>query len=93
MSQVKFYMDEHVSRAVVAGLRNRGADVLTVQEASMLGATDTAHMARARAEARVIVTQDADFLRLHAGGAEHTDRKSTRLNSSHIQKSRMPSSA
>ena len=27
------------------------------------------------------------------GGSEETDRKSTRLNSSHIQKSRMPSSA
>ena len=28
-----------------------------------------------------------------AGGPMDTDRKSTRLNSSHIQKSRMPSSA
>ena len=28
-----------------------------------------------------------------AGDAEFADRKSTRLNSSHIQKSRMPSSA
>ena len=30
---------------------------------------------------------------LHLKGAGQTDRKSTRLNSSHIQKSRMPSSA
>ena len=43
---------------------------------------------------------EAALLRLHEGspaeseGAlEHLDRKSTRLNSSHIQKSRMPSSA
>ena len=32
-------------------------------------------------------------LPLSAGGFQPTDRKSTRLNSSHIQKSRMPSSA
>ena len=30
---------------------------------------------------------------IHKGGMEDEDRKSTRLNSSHIQKSRMPSSA
>ena len=30
---------------------------------------------------------------LRAAGMERVDRKSTRLNSSHIQKSRMPSSA
>jgi hypothetical protein len=30
---VKFYTDEHVARAVVNGLRQRGADVLTVPEA------------------------------------------------------------
>ncbi len=29
---VRFYMDEHVSRAVTVGLRRRGLDVLTVQE-------------------------------------------------------------
>ena len=32
-------------------------------------------------------------LRVNLSGAFHIDRKSTRLNSSHIQKSRMPSSA
>lgn len=30
---VRFYMDEHVSRAVTVGLRRRGLDVLTVQGA------------------------------------------------------------
>jgi uncharacterized protein with PIN domain len=69
--KIKFYTDEHVARAVVRGLRQRGADVLTVPEAGLLGASDEEHLARARSEGRVIFTQDDDFLRLHAAGFEH----------------------
>lgn len=69
--RIKFYTDEHVPRAVVRGLRQRGADVLTVPEAEMLGACDTAHLARAAEEGRVLFTQDDDFLRLAATGCLH----------------------
>lgn len=68
---IKFYTDEHVSRAVIRGLRHRGVDVLTTQEAGMLGATDEKHLELASQENRVIFTQDDDFLRLHASGLEH----------------------
>jgi len=68
---IKFYTDEHVARAVVRGLRQRGVDVLTVPEAGLLGATDEEHLERARVEGRVLFTQDDDFLRLHATGVEH----------------------
>ncbi|HEY7154781.1 MAG TPA: DUF5615 family PIN-like protein [Gemmataceae bacterium] len=68
---IKFYTDEHVARAVVRGLRQRGVDVLTVPEAGLLGATDEEHLERARVEGRVLFTQDEDFLRLHATGIEH----------------------
>lgn len=68
---VRFYTDEHVGRAVVNGLRQRGVDVLTVQEAGTLGASDEEHLARARTEGRVIFTQDDDFLRLYAAEVEH----------------------
>jgi Domain of unknown function (DUF5615) len=68
---IRFYADEHVPRAVVNGLRQRGVDVLTVAEAGMLSASDENHLARARAEGRVLVTQDDDFLRLHAAGVDH----------------------
>lgn len=37
--KTKFYTDEHVAKAVVKGLRQRGVDVLTVLEAGMLGAS------------------------------------------------------
>ena len=72
MAKVRFYTDEHVSKAVVIGLRQRGADVLTVSEAGLLGASDEEHLRKAGAEGRIISTQDIDFLRLAAAGIEHT---------------------
>lgn len=65
-------MDEHVPRAVTQGLRRRGVDVLTAQEAGMLGADDEQHVALALRQGRVIFTQDADFLRLNAAGLPHS---------------------
>ena len=53
------------------GLRERGVDIKTVGEAGLLSAPDTVHIQRARAERRVILTQDSDFLRLHAAGYPH----------------------
>ena len=64
-------MDEHVSKAVIRGLRQRGIDVLSVPEANMLGASDEEHLAFALSERRVLFTQDADFLRLSAKGQQH----------------------
>ncbi len=69
--KIKLYVDEHVARAIVKGLRQRGVDVLTVAEAEMLGASDGEHLGRAREEHRVIFTQDDDFLRLAAEDADH----------------------
>lgn len=69
--KIKFYMDEHVPKAVTAGLRLREVDVLTTQEAGLLAASDEEHLAWATDEGRVLFTQDADFLRLHAEGASH----------------------
>jgi len=71
--RITFYTDEHVPRAVAEGLRRRGVDVLTTQEAGMREADDEQHLALALREGRVIFTQDADFLRLHAAGHPHGD--------------------
>jgi predicted nuclease of predicted toxin-antitoxin system len=68
---VKYYTDEHVSRAVIRGLRARGVDVVTTPEAGMMSATDEEHLEFAFREGRVLVTQDEDFLKLHAAGIEH----------------------
>lgn len=64
-------MDEHVPRAVSEGLRRRGIDVLTTQEAGMLGADDDAQLDYATSRDRVMFTQDEDFLRLAAAEIAH----------------------
>ena len=69
--KVRFYTDEHVARAVINGLRQRGVDVLTVPEAGLLGASDEEQLTQATTEGRVFFTQDTDLLRLHAAGVQH----------------------
>ncbi len=71
MADVRFYSDEHIAKAVIAGLRQRGVDVRTAPEAGLLGATDIMHLADALENGRVILTQDTDFLVLAANGADH----------------------
>lgn len=71
MSGIRYYVDEHIAGAVVRALRVRGVDVMTVTEAGLRQAEDDEHLAFALREGRVTVTCDADFLRLHAQGAEH----------------------
>lgn len=69
--RIRFYMDEHVPAAISQGLRRRGVDVLTTQDAEMRSANDDEQLAFALSQGRVVFTQDADFLRLHAAGARH----------------------
>lgn len=70
-ARVKFYTDEHIALAVVRGLRQRGVDVLTAQEVQLLGAPDVEQLELAGSNGRVLLTQDDDFLRLHAAGYSH----------------------
>lgn len=69
---MKFYLDEHIPKGVVEGLRRRGVDVLTVQKADRSGDSDEKQLAFATREGRVLVTFDDDFLRLDASGIPHT---------------------
>lgn len=71
MSDIRYFTDEHVSKAVVRALRRRDIDVLTVAEAQRLGASDQNIMAFALSEGRIIFTQDDDFIRLAADGHPH----------------------
>jgi hypothetical protein len=56
------YMDENVPAPITQGLRQRGLDVLTVQEDGRGGAGDPAVLDRATALGRVLMTHDDDFL-------------------------------
>jgi predicted nuclease of predicted toxin-antitoxin system len=68
---IRFHFDEHVSFALTAALRHREIDVTTARDAGLIAAEDTRHLAFTAAAGRVLVTQDVDFLRLHAEGVPH----------------------
>lgn len=72
MSQIRFHTDEHIGRAVVEGLRRRGIEVSTALDEGLQSATDEQQLHHAHNTGRVFVTQDRDFLRLHAEGARHS---------------------
>jgi predicted nuclease of predicted toxin-antitoxin system len=59
---LKLYADECVDGRIVAGLRRRGVDVVTVAEQGLLSASDAQQMERATALGRALVTADQDFL-------------------------------
>ena len=69
--RICFYADEHVPQAIIEGVRRRGGDIITVQEVGLRGEADTIQLAYARDTGRVVLTQDADFLRLDAAGLPH----------------------
>jgi uncharacterized protein with PIN domain len=69
--KIRFYADEHVPRAIIRGLRERGIDVLTVSDAGLLRASDEEHLQFANSQGCVLITQDSDFLRFHALGLPH----------------------
>lgn len=56
--------DENIGPRVIAGLRERGCDVITAQEAGLAGAPDKAILAYAAVASRVVITHDPDFGRL-----------------------------
>jgi len=70
--RIRFHLDEHVDPAIATALRRAGIDVTTTNEAGLRTKNDKAHLEFARAEARVIVTRDQDFLRLSSGAPDHS---------------------
>jgi predicted nuclease of predicted toxin-antitoxin system len=70
--RIRFHLDEHVPMSIAAGLRRRGVDVTTATGEELTGASDAGQLSFAAQSGRVLVTQDADFLRLHQTGVGHT---------------------
>jgi predicted nuclease of predicted toxin-antitoxin system len=68
---IRFHLDEHVDHDIARGLRLRGIDVTTANDAGLLGAGDDAHLAFALTAGRVILTHDADYLRAVGAGRLH----------------------
>jgi len=68
---MRFYIDENVDPAVATALRRREIDAIATQGAGHKGASDVEQLEFAVAESRVIVTHDADWLRMHRRGVSH----------------------
>ena len=71
---LKAYADHHVVFAIVEALRRRGMDVVTAAERGHQQADDSALLAEALAEERVMLTNDTDFLALAAEYARRGER-------------------
>ena len=69
--RIRFHLDENVDPDVARALRRHGIDVTTSVEVGLLTMEDAAQLAYALGEGRLIVTHDADFLRMDAQGVEH----------------------
>jgi predicted nuclease of predicted toxin-antitoxin system len=63
---IRFHLDENCPRAVAVGFVRRGIDVTTTPDAGLLRTSDEAQTAYGISERRAIVTQDEDFLAIHA---------------------------
>ena len=59
---IALYMDHHVPRAITAGLRSRGVDVLTAYEDETQELDDPALLDRAAELKRALFTRDDDLL-------------------------------
>lgn len=68
---IRVHLDEHCSNALAKGLRRRGVDVTTANDAGLRGALDSEHLRFAAREQRMLFTQDEDFLVLHSQGIPH----------------------
>jgi predicted nuclease of predicted toxin-antitoxin system len=62
--RIRFHLDESVDPGIAAALQRYGIDVTTSQEAGLLHRPDGEHWAFGKQQDRVLVTHDADFLRL-----------------------------
>jgi hypothetical protein len=75
---IRYYMDQHYPAAVTAGLRRKGIDVSTAQEAERCGLPDPEQLAFATGQQRVMVSFDSDYLALHQSGVAQADSSSER---------------
>ena len=67
---LRFHLDENVDPAVAGGSSPRHR-CDHVGRGELLTASDELQLAAARLGGRVVVTHDADFLRLHGRGVHH----------------------
>ncbi len=71
---LKAYTDEHVVFGLVQALRQRGMDVVRVQDRGRAQADDADLLDESLHDERIMLTNDTDFLILAAQRTEHQQR-------------------
>jgi predicted nuclease of predicted toxin-antitoxin system len=69
--RVRFHLDEQMDPDIALALRRHDIDVTTTVEAGLRTEEDGLQLDYIRAEGRVIVTDDTDFLRIAASTSDH----------------------
>ncbi len=69
--QIRYHLDENVDPDVALALRNQGIDITTTFDTNMTGTSDAKQLAFVKAEKRVIVTHDTDFLKIASQDNTH----------------------
>lgn len=69
--RIRFHLDENVDSDIAKALRRLGVDVTTTAEMGLIGQPDEAQLAFVYQNGRVLVTHDADFLRLASQQLNH----------------------
>jgi uncharacterized protein with PIN domain len=73
LSEIRYYLDENVDKAVAEQLILSGIDAVSVHSLELRGESDEDHLKNATEQERVLCTHDQDFLRManeiydHAG--------------------------
>jgi hypothetical protein len=68
---IQFFFDQHMPPGIAHGLRLRGVDALTAQDAGRCEFPDPDQLQFATVVERVMVTFDTDYLALDASGVQH----------------------
>lgn len=62
MGKIRFYLDESVNVAIIAGLKRRGVFATSARDSDALGLSDIEQLEYAAKNGLIIVTHDDDFL-------------------------------
>ena len=82
--RIRFHLDENVDSVIAVALRRYGIDVTTTRDAGILSSQDEIQLEYALKENRVIMTHDADFLRMASQRYDHPGIAYCRLSARSI---------
>ena len=72
MTEVRFYLDENIDKAVAEQLRRWEIDAISVHDLKLQGDSDPNHLKRSTSMKRVLCTHDQDFPRMARENTEHS---------------------